>query len=118
MIQRFCALTVLASGLVFATVAFSEQPTRSQLRAVAESAGATAAGFSVCGDSAKAARIKSKFQTIAAICTDTNSENDDAMNAFDLAYANTLNAGGACRGQNEARFDTVIDVLNRARDSC
>lgn len=110
-----CAISVFATGA-------SSQPTASQLRNVAEAAGAAAAGFSVCGDSSKARRIKSKFKNVADACTSSKSAMNEAMNSFDLEYANTLNAvaksGGTCKGMNETRFDTIIDTLERAEDSC
>jgi hypothetical protein len=117
MIRRFCALTILASSLVFATGAFS-LPTRSEMREVAKSAGAAAAGFALCDSRSKANEIKRKFRDVAQACTSTSSASNDALNAFDLEYSNTLNAGGSCRGNNQARFDTVIDTLDRAEEGC
>lgn len=119
--RRLFAIVIFGSALVFAPAALS-LPTSSELKSVAASAGAAAAGFALCGDKSKARQIKSKFEDVALACTSTKSARLVAMNAFDLEYANTLNAysqvGGTCRGQNEARFDTVIGVLDRAEESC
>jgi hypothetical protein len=119
---RIHALVIIACGLGFATGALSQQPTSSELRGVAKSAGAAAAGFAICDDSSKANAIKRKFRDVADACTSTASATNAAINAFDLEYANTLNSfsqvGGRCQGQNRARFDTLIDVLDRAEQSC
>jgi hypothetical protein len=121
MIRQFCALTIFAGVLMLATGALS-LPTSNELRQVAEAAGAAAAGFAICDDKSKATQIKNKFRDVADACTSTQSAKASAMNAFDLAYVNTLNTysqvGGTCKGQNAARFDTVVDALDRAEENC
>ncbi|MET4293219.1 hypothetical protein ABIB06_003733 [Bradyrhizobium sp. LB8.2] len=109
------------SGLFFATAALS-LPSAGELQEVASAAGAAAAGFHLCGDQSKAKKIKAKFQDVADTCTTTKPATRAALNAFDLGYVNTMNSfsqqGGSCKGNNQARFETLMDVLGRAEDDC
>ncbi|WP_141245443.1 hypothetical protein [Mesorhizobium sp. WSM3864] len=116
------SIGILICFSVVLTTLPSLAQTREDIENLADAAGSAAADFEACGRSSMARRIKGRFESLAAVCTDGNGDEDAALSAFSLGYSNRLNdigdQGGTCRGNYQSRFNVIMDTLRRAYKSC